>query len=105
MSLIDIVVEPYGPLWRVMEKRGPAFSYVLASHNDEESAESHARRIRAALDWRPGGGDPWAAHVAAQDERIGRLEAELREVRERAVTLGEPLRFTGPTTALDEVDV
>lgn len=104
MSLIDIVVEPYGSLWRVMEKRGPAFSYVLASHNNAEPAESHARRIRAALDWRPGDGDPWAAHVAAQDERIARLEAENAELRERAVTLGEPLRFNEPTTALDEVD-
>ena len=46
-------------------------------------AESHARRIRAALDWRPADGDPQVAHTAAQDERIARLEAENAELRER----------------------
>lgn len=99
---VDVYSMPFD--FRVSLDDGAGTFFDVASYTLRRHAESHARRIRAALDWRPGDGDPWAAHVAAQDERIARLEAELREARERVVTLGEPLRFDGPTTALNEAN-
>lgn len=123
---------------------------------DLEAAESHARRIRAAIDWTPSepdrsqsiriralkvhaelwramndtpenalaalrddgylhaavhallagddamtpAPDAWAAHVAAQDERIARLEAELEE--ERAKPKLRVIRREAPPIVIDE---
>lgn len=73
--------------YRVSIDDGDGQIIDLAPWPMRRHAESHARRIRAALDWRPGDGDPWAAHVAAQDERIARLKAENAELRGEALNV------------------